>query len=162
MLSANFFSPQYPYLLLIMTYSKIQFIHEDPTIKKSGPNGFILFRVEEWERAKKESPGITTQEFSTIAGIMWRNLSNEERNKYIVKSEGRKKIRDMKVKKKNNRKKKKNGDHETYSPTALYPLTILDDYIFPSPLLTTNEPQGIDEIINVYDVEYFFGETFFF
>ncbi|CAG8464224.1 16043_t:CDS:1 [Funneliformis caledonium] len=64
------------------------FIQENPQMKKTRrPNGYIKFRAETWKEHKRAYPNARSHEYSGIAATRWRELSDAEKNKYIMISE---------------------------------------------------------------------------
>jgi hypothetical protein len=56
-------------------------------IKKKTPNAFLLFRCEYAGKIKKQYPNETNQEISKKCGQLWKSLSQELKNSYILQAE---------------------------------------------------------------------------
>ncbi|CAG8542251.1 14568_t:CDS:2 [Funneliformis mosseae] len=75
----------------------LAFIQENPQMKKTRrPNGYIKFRAETWKEHKRAYPNAKSHEYSGIAATRWKELSNAEKNKYIMISEVEKRKRIVK------------------------------------------------------------------
>ncbi|CAG8542228.1 14567_t:CDS:1 [Funneliformis mosseae] len=77
-----------PLYLKYLNNDNDNFIQINPLIQnKIRTNGFIEFRKETWKIYKKAYPQLTSTEFSKIAGKLWENLSQNDKNFYLKKSE---------------------------------------------------------------------------
>ncbi|RIA88859.1 hypothetical protein C1645_773821 [Glomus cerebriforme] len=132
-----------------MTIQNDNFIYETPNKqKRNGPNGFIKYRTESWEKFKRENPHISTKRYSVIAAEQWRNFSDEQRNFYIKLSEEEKRKTTRKVAKRtkrsyNKKKRDKESNTQPIEIPTYEPLSTIygyDEYIVTPELYLTPPP----------------------
>ena len=72
--------------LLDTSYSSVK-IKKDPNRVKKPKSGYLFFCDDKRDSVQKKNPGKKMGDISKILGELWKNISDEERQKYISQHE---------------------------------------------------------------------------